>query len=56
VPTPLDYDGYGIFEGGSYGNIGLYRPTPASMMRETEYPFYKVNETQLKRQLRKFKK
>jgi len=56
VPTPLDYDGYGIFEGGSYGNKGLYRPTPVSMMRDTDYPFYKVNEKQLKKRLRKFKK
>ncbi len=56
VPTPQDYDGYGVFEGGSYGSKGLYRPTPTSMMRETEYTFYKVNEKQLKKRLRKFKK
>ena len=27
-----------------------------SMMRDTDYPFYKVNEKQLKKRLRKFKK
>ena len=55
-PTPLDYEGYGIFEGGAYGDTGIYRPTPTSMMRESSYPFYKVNEAQLKKILKKFKK
>jgi hypothetical protein len=56
VPTPQDYDGYGLFEGGAYGTKGIYRPTPVSMMRDTDYPFYKVNEAQLKKVLKKFKK
>lgn len=56
VPTPLGYDGYGIFEGGAYGQFGLYRPTSTSMMRSTSYPFFKVNEARMKSVLKQFKK
>ena len=56
VPTPFGYDGYGIFEGGAYGSFGLYRPTATSLMRNTNYPFFKVNEAHLKKILKTFKK
>ena len=56
IPTPFGYDGYGIFEGAAYGSFGLYRPTATSLMRDTNYPFFKVNEAQLKKILMTFKK
>ncbi|HUX06425.1 MAG TPA: M64 family metallopeptidase, partial [Acidobacteriota bacterium] len=56
VPTPFGYDGYGIFEGAAPASFSIYRPTAKSLMRDTNYPFFKVNEAQLSNVLQQFKK
>jgi hypothetical protein len=56
VPTPMGYNGYGLFEGCIYGTKGVYRPSAISMMRSSSYPFGKVNEKHLKALLNKFRK
>ncbi len=56
VPTPFGYDGYGLFEGAAPGSFGVYRPTAYSIMRNTNYPFFKVNESQMSSVLNQFKK
>jgi len=55
VPTPVWYDGYGLFEGASFYSYGAYRPTCYSMMRSTSYPFFKVNSKRLSEVLEDFR-
>lgn len=54
VPTPEGWEGYGLFEGGSW-KTGIYRPTEYSMMRSTAFPFFKVNEEALIKVLEQYK-
>lgn len=39
----LDLPHIGAFEGASYCDYGIWRPTENSMMRQTGEPFYEVN-------------
>jgi hypothetical protein len=55
VPTPFGTEGYGLFEGAGSAGRDLYRPTSTSMMRDAFSPFYKVNEDELIKVLKKFK-
>jgi hypothetical protein len=55
VPTPLWYDGYGLFEGAMYYTYGIYRPTGISMMRNTSYPYFLVNSRQIESVLQQFR-
>ena len=55
VPTPTNYEGYGLFEGLSIFHNGAYRPTETSMMRNTDYPFFEVNARQLRKVLSQFR-
>ena len=55
VPTPTNYEGYGLFEGFAIYQENAYRPTHTSMMRNTDYAFYEVNARQLRKVLDQFR-
>ena len=55
VPTPINTEGYGLFEGAYLYCSGVYRPTEWSMMRSTSYPFFEVNARQIRKVLEQFK-
>ena len=55
VPTPANYEGYGLFEGAYLYCHGVYRPTEYSMMRSTSYPYFEVNARQMSRVLEGFR-
>lgn len=53
VPTSYAYAGPGLFDGGKYCNAGLgtYRSHANSKMRDTNRPFFEVNEEQLVKEI-----
>jgi hypothetical protein len=55
VPTPIYYDGYGLFEGASFYTHGIYRPTSTSMMNNLSYPYFLVNSRQIESVLQQFR-
>jgi hypothetical protein len=55
VPTPVAWDGYGLFEGAASWSTGIYRPTAVSMMRSTSEPFFEVNNRRLREVLSAFR-